>query len=109
MPDISNFSWVGVAQCRIVGFSLVIACLLGIAVSAQESDLAAEKSLYQDNCSTCHSIIASDARDHFPGEPMRQLVQAGIMPSVAPHWALTSGISVSASRRHAMRHPSAPV
>jgi len=94
---------------HIVGFSLVIACWLGIAVSTQESDLAAETSLYQDHCSTCHGLIASDARYHFPGEPRWQLVQAGIMPSVAPRWALTSGISVAASLRHAMRHPSAPV
>jgi hypothetical protein len=40
---------------------------------------------------------------------MRQLVQAGIMPSVAPRWALTSDNSVYASLRPAMRYPSAPV
>jgi cytochrome c2 len=95
-------------QRYMVGLSLVVTCLLGIAVRVQESDLAAGKSLYQDNCSTCHGITALDARYHFPGEPMWQLVQAGIMPSVAPRWALTSGTSVYANLMHAMRSPSAP-
>lgn len=92
---------------HIVGFSLV-ACLLGTAVSAQERDLAAGKFLYRDNCSTCHGMIESDARDHFPAEPLWPLVQAGIMPSVTPCWALTSGNSVYASLRRARRNPSAP-
>ena len=67
---------------HLVGLNLVIACLLGAAVSAQESDRAAGRLLYQDNCGTCHGMIESDARYHFPGESLWQLVQAGIIPSV---------------------------
>jgi hypothetical protein len=48
------------------GLSLVIACLLGTAVSAQDSDLTAGKLLYQDNCGVCHGMIESDARYHYP-------------------------------------------
>ena len=57
---------------HLVGFSLVLACLLGAAVNAQETDLAAGKLLYQDNCGTCHGMIESDARYPLPGEPLWQ-------------------------------------
>jgi cytochrome c2 len=93
---------------HIVGFSLVVTCLLGTAVSAQESDLVAGKLLYRDNCSTCHGMIESDAGYRFPGEPRWQLVQAGIIPSVAPRWALTSDNSTYASLRRTMHNLSAP-
>jgi cytochrome c2 len=94
---------------HLVGLSLVVACLLGTAVRAQESDADAGKLLYRDNCSTCHGLIESDARYYFPGESLWQRVQAGVMPSVASQWAVTSGHGVSASRRLAIRSPSAPV
>jgi cytochrome c2 len=94
---------------HLVGLNLVIACLLGAAVSAQESDLAAGKLLYQDNCGTCHGMIASDARYHFPGESLWQLVQAGIMPSDVLKWTLVSDNSVYAQRRRALHSPAAPV
>jgi cytochrome c2 len=94
---------------HLVGLNLVIACLLGAAVSAQESDLAAGKLLYQDNCGTCHGMIASDARYHFPGESLWQLVQAGIMPSDVLKWTLVSDNSVYAQRRRAVHSPAAPV
>jgi cytochrome c2 len=94
---------------HLVGLNLVIACLLGVAVSAQESDLAAGKLLYQDNCGTCHGMIESDARYHFPGEPLGQRVQAGIRPSDGLQWTLVSGNSVYAHRRRALRSPAAPV
>jgi cytochrome c2 len=94
---------------HLVGLNLVIACLLGAAVSAQESDLAAGKLLYQDNCGTCHGMIESDARYHFPGEPLWQRVQAGIMQSDVLKWTLVSDNSVYAQRRHALHSPAAPV
>jgi cytochrome c2 len=94
---------------HLVGLNLVIACLLGAAVSAQESDLAAGKLLYQDNCGTCHGMIESDARYHFPGESLWQLVQAGIMPSDVLKWTLVSDNSVYAQRRRAVHSPAAPV
>ena len=94
---------------HLVGLSLVIACLLGAAVSAQESDLAAGKLLYRDNCGTCHGMIESDARYHFPGESLWQLVQAGIMPSDVLKWTLVSDNSVYAHRRRALHSPVAPV
>jgi cytochrome c2 len=94
---------------HLVGLNLVIACLLGAAVSAQESDLAAGKLLYQDNCSSCHGMIESDARYHFPGEPLWQRVQAGLMPSDVLKWTLVFGNSVSAHHRRTMRSPAAPV
>jgi len=94
---------------HLVGLNLIIACLLGAAVSAQERELAAEKLLYQDNCGTCHGMIESDARYHFPGESLWQLVQAGIIPSDALKWTLVSGNSGYAQRRRALRSPAAPV
>ena len=94
---------------HLVGLNLVIACLLGAAVSAQESDLAAGKLLYRDNCGTCHGMIESDARYSFPGESLRQLVQAGIMPSDVLTWTLASNNSVHAHRRRALHSPVAPV
>jgi cytochrome c2 len=94
---------------RLVGLNVVIACLLGAAVSAQESDLAAGKLLYRDNCGTCHGMIESDARYYFPGESLRQLVQAGIMPSDVLTWTLASNNSVYAHRRRALHSPAAPV
>ena len=94
---------------HLVGLSLVIACLLGAAVSAQESDLAAGKLLYRDNSGTCHGMIESDARYHFPGESLWQLVQAGIMPSDVLKWTLVSDNSVYAHRRRALHSPAAPV
>ena len=94
---------------HLVGLNLVIACLLGAAVRAQESDLAAGRLLYQDNCGTCHGMIESDAGYPFPRESLWQLVQAGIMPSEVLKWTLVSGNSVYAHRRHALRRPAAPV
>jgi cytochrome c2 len=94
---------------HLVGLNLIIACLLGAAVSAQERDLAAGKLLYQDNCGTCHGMIESDARYHFPGESLWQLVQAGIMPSDVLKWTLVSDNSVYAQRRRAVHSPAAPV
>jgi cytochrome c2 len=94
---------------HLVGLSLVIACLLGAAVSAQESDLAAGKLLYRDNCGTCHGMIESGARYPFPGESLWQLVQAGIMPSNVLKWTLVSDNSVYAHRRRALYSPVAPV
>src|SRR5262245_4388959 len=94
---------------HLVGLNLVIACLLGAAVSAQESDLTAGKLLYQDNCGTCHGMIESDARYHFPGESLWQLVQAGIMPSNILKWTLVSGNSVYTQRWRALHSPAAPV
>ena len=90
---------------HLVGLNLVMACLLGAAVSAQEYDLAVGKLLYEENCSTCHGMIGSDARHHLPGEPRWQGVQAGIMPSDGLQRALVSGNSVYAHRRHALRSP----
>src|SRR5437867_4080623 len=87
------------------GLNLVMACLLGAAVSAQESDLTAGKLLYQDHCGTCHGMIESDARYHFPGEPLWQPVQAGIMPSDVLKWTLVSGNSIYAHRQRALRSP----
>src|SRR5215813_321740 len=94
---------------HLVGLNLVLACLLGAAVSAQESDLAAGKLLYQDNCSTCHGMIESDARYPFPGEPLGQHVQAGMMPSDVLKWTLVSGDSVYAHHRRTMHGPAVPV
>jgi cytochrome c2 len=91
------------------GLNLVMACLLGAAVRAQESDLAAGRLLYQDNCGTCHGMIESDARYHFPGEPLWQLVQAGIIPSDVLKWTLVSGNSVYAHHGSSMRSPAASV
>ena len=90
---------------HLVGLNLVMACLLSAAVSAQESDLAAGKLLYQDNCGTCHGMLESDAKYHVPGEPLWQRVQAGIMPSAVLQWPLVSGKSVYAHRRRALRRP----
>src|SRR5262245_62331430 len=70
------------------GLALVIVCLLGTAVSAQDSDLTAGKLLYQENCGVCHGMIESDARYHLPGEPLGQRVQAGMWPSGVRKWAL---------------------
>ena len=94
---------------HLVGLNLVMACLLGAAVSAQESDLAAGKLLYQDNCSTCHGMIESDARYPFPGEPLWQRVQAGIIPSDVLKWTLVSDNSVYAHLRRALHSRAAPV
>jgi cytochrome c2 len=92
---------------HLVGLSLVIACLLGTAVSAQESDLTAGKLLYQENCGVCHGMIESDAGYHFPGEPLGQRVQVGMLPSGVLKWALASGNSVYAQHRHVLRRPAA--
>ena len=89
------------------GLGLVIACLLGTAVSAQDSDLTAGKLLYQENCGVCHSMIESDARYHFPGEPLGQRVQAGMLPSGVLKWALDSGNSVYAQHRRVLHSPAA--
>ena len=94
---------------HLIGLSLVMACLLGTAVRAQESDSDAGKLLYRDDCGTCHGLIASDARYYFPGESLWQRVQVGMLPSVASQWAVLSGRGVSVSHRRAMRSPSAPV
>ena len=94
---------------HLVGLNLVMACLLGAAVSAQESDLAAGKLLYWDNCGTCHGMIESDARYHLPGEPLWPHVQAGMMPSDVLKWTLVSGNSVSAHHGRALRGRAAPV
>jgi cytochrome c2 len=94
---------------HLVGLNLVIACLFGTAVSAQESDLAAGKLLYQDTCGTCHGMIESDARYHLPEESLWQLVQAGIIPSAVLKWTLVSGNGVYAQRRRALHSPAAPV
>jgi len=94
---------------HLIGLSLVVACLLGTAVRAQESDPDAGKLLYRDNCGTCHGLIASDARYYFPGESLWQRVQAGMMPAVASQWAVISGRGVSASSKLARRSHSAPV
>ena len=90
---------------HLIGLSVVLACVLGPAVRAQESDLEAGKLLYQDNCSTCHGLIASDARHYSPGESLWQRVPAGMMPAVASQWAVISGYGVSASRQRARRSP----
>src|SRR5207249_5123380 len=94
---------------HLIGLSLIVACLLGTAVRAQENDPDAGKLLYQDNCSICHGLMASDARYYFPGESLWQRVQVGMLPSVASQWAVLSGRGVSVSHRRAMRSPSAPV
>jgi len=94
---------------HLVGLNLVIVCLLGAAVSAQESDLAAGKLLYRDHCGTCHGMIESDARYDFPGESLRQLVQAGIMLSDILKWTLVSDNSVYAHRRRTLHSPAALV
>jgi len=91
------------------GLALVIVCLLGTAVSAQESDLTAGKLLYQENCGVCHGMIESDARYHLPGEPLEQRVQAGMLPSGVLKWALASGNSVYAQHRRTLRSPAAAV
>src|SRR5690349_49389 len=90
---------------HLLGLSLVMAGLLGGAVSAQEHDLAAGKLLYEENCSTCHGMIESDARYHLPGEPLGQRVQADRRPSADLQWMLVSGNSVYAQRRHALHSP----
>src|SRR5215510_5667088 len=94
---------------HLVGLNLVMACLLGAAVSAQESDLAAGKLLYQDNCGTCHGMIDSDARYHLPGKPLGQLVQVGMMPSGGLKWVLASSNSVYAQRRRTLYSPAPSV
>ena len=91
------------------GLGLVLACLLGTAVSAQESDLTAGKLLYQDNCGVCHGMIESDARYHFPGEPLGQHVQAELMPSDVLKWTLLSGNSTYTHHRRVLHGPAAPV
>jgi cytochrome c2 len=67
----------------VVGFSLVVAGLLATAVGAQDSDLAAGKLLYRDNCGTCHGLLDSEARVRVPGPPSAQLLQAARLPWLA--------------------------
>ena len=75
---------------HMVWLRLGVASLLGAAVSAQASDLAAGKLLYRDNCSICHGMMESDARHHVPGPFPWQRMQAGILLSGAPGSALAS-------------------
>jgi cytochrome c len=82
-----------------VWLSLGVASLLGAAVSAQDSDVAAGKLLYRDHCSICHGMMESDARQPVPGPFPWQRRQAGILLSGAPRSALTSPHSVHDSFR----------
>src|SRR5215468_4651174 len=94
---------------HLVRLSLVLAFFLGTAVSAQDGDLTAGKLLYQENCGVCHGMLESDARHRFPGEPLGQRVQAGMLPSDVLKWALASGNSVYAQHRRTIHSPAVAV
>jgi cytochrome c2 len=72
----------------IIAGSLVIASLLSTTTGAQDHDLAAGKLLYREQCSTCHGMLESEARQRTPAPPPWQHAS---LPTVAPWLAMTSG------------------
>ena len=73
---------------HMVWLGLGAACLLGAAVSAHDSDRAAGRQLYQDNCGICHGMMGSDARHQVPGQFPWQPVQVGLRLSGAARVAV---------------------
>jgi cytochrome c len=71
----------------IIAGSLVIASLLSTTTGAQDHDLAAGKLLYREQCSTCHGMLESEARQQTPAPPLWQLAS---LPAVAPWIAVAS-------------------
>jgi cytochrome c2 len=57
---------------HILGCALVVACLLGTPIRAQESELAEGKQRYEEQCSRCHGMVESDAKHYRPDQPLWQ-------------------------------------
>jgi cytochrome c2 len=70
---------------HIIAGSLVVAGLLGTMTGAQDHDLTAGKLLYREQCSTCHGMLESEARQRTPAPPPWQLAS---LPAVAPWVAM---------------------
>jgi len=68
----------------------MVACLFATAVGAQDSDLAAGKLLYRDNCGTCHGLLESEARGRVPGHSSGRLLQVARLPLPAAPVAMTT-------------------
>jgi cytochrome c2 len=77
-------------RSSVVGFSLVVACLLATAVGAQDSDLAAGKLLYRDNCGTCHGLLDTEASSRVPGQSSGPVLQVARLPLLAASVAMTA-------------------
>ncbi len=80
----------GSRQRSVGGFSFMVACLFATAVGAQDSDLAAGKLLYRDNCGTCHGLLESEARVRVPGQSSGRLLQVARLPLPAAPVAMTA-------------------
>jgi cytochrome c2 len=89
----------------ILGGSLVVLCLLGASVNAQDDERAAGKQLYQEHCSTCHGMIEADARGRSPGVFPWQQPYAWGQPSATWVLTMTADDSIVPGFRRAVRVP----
>jgi cytochrome c2 len=71
-------------HCLVVGLNLLVVGLVATLVSAQNSDVAAGKALYQEQCSSCHGIITSAARHRWHVPAPWQPGRMALVPPVRP-------------------------